>query len=260
MKWSFSRVNSYHTCPRMFLGEYIKRYEQEENSFGEWGSFGHEILEKYYNKDLSIYELAGIYEDEYDEKVITPFPPNRYVNLGEKYYDTGLDYFMNFGDPFKDYEVLGVEQKLDLKVGKYEFTGYIDLILKNENGITIVDHKSKSKFKNKTERMEYLRQLYLYSLFIYKKYKEYPYELIFNMFRTNEIVRELFDKDGYDESKKWLKDTIQQIYNDEEFITRHKRDLSPEKYEKFMTKRQDFFCNWICGVREYCECSDKYIG
>jgi hypothetical protein len=223
---------------------YIQCLDKTANAFAEWGSFGHSLFERYFKGELEFFELSNEYAEKYDANVRTKFPPNTYVNLNQKYYDVGKEYFDNFEGLFDDCERLGVEQEIHINIGGYRFVGFIDLILRDKNGILIIDHKSKSKFKTKKEKDEYLTQLYLYSIYIYEKYGDYPYCLMFNMFRANEMVEEKFDIKKYEAAKKWVVDTISEIYKD----------------ECFDPKQEPFFCNYICSCSAYCKCSDKYLG
>lgn len=242
-RWSFSSINAYKQCPAMFYKQYIECLKRTNNAFAEWGSFFHDLFEKYYKKELEFFELSLIYENEYSNNVRLKFPPNAYVNLNENYYKKGKEYLDNFEGDFEDCEILGIEQEIHLNIDGYNFIGYIDLVLKDDKGIFIVDHKSKSKFKSKKEKKEYLRQLYLYSIYIHEKYGVYPYRLIFNMFKVNEKIDVNFDYKEYEDAKKWFIETIKDIYNDIEF----------------KTQSDDFFCNWLCSVNSFCKCSDKYI-
>lgn len=247
--WSFSRINSYKTCRRMFYMQYVQhpKPKGDDNFFSEFGIFNHTIFQKYYENELEFFELSDYYKENYYNVVKHQAPPNRYVNLNTKYYDTGENYWNTFEGLFDEYEILGVEEKFKIKIDNYNFTGFIDLVLRNEDGIVIVDHKSHSKFKSKKEKAEYLIQLYLYSIYIYEKYGEYPKRLIFNMFRIPEIIVEEFDMNKLEESKRWVKTTIEQIYNDEKFMCNTAKEMA-------------FFCNNICGMRSYCKCSDNYLG
>lgn len=244
MTWSFSSVNCYAQCPKMFKMSYIDCLSKSNNAFAEWGSFGHLLLEKYYNGEMEFFELSQAYEGGYRDNVKLSFPPNAHVNLNKSYYEAGKLYFDQFEGGFDDCEILGVEQKINIEVGKYKFVGYIDLILRDPEGnIFICDHKSKSKFKNKKEKREYLHQLYLYSIYIYEKYGVYPSKLVFNMFRVGNFEEEIFSLEELEKSKKWFIKIIETIYLD---VT-------------FKSKPDDFFCNWLCSVKHHCSCSDKYI-
>lgn len=257
MRFSFSSVNAYATCPKMFYLTYIKKADKVQNAFSQWGSFGHSILEKYYKGELELFELSEIYEDGYDENVNLKFPDNVYVDLNETYRSAGKKYFDNFEDDFYDYEVIGVEQKIEVTIGKYRFVGYIDLILKDDNGYYICDHKSKSGFKSKSELRHYLFQLYIYSKYIYETYGEYPIGLIFNMFRKGDIVREPFDLNEYSKALNWAKSTIDVLYEDKDFKDKIVLSYLAKKKDIKEFKKDDFFCNALCSVRKSCPRAKK---
>ncbi len=241
--WSYSRVNSYNTCPRMFFLQYIESVSQNGNFFADWGLYIHSLLEQYYKKELAIYELVGQYENGYEESITHQAPPNKYVDLSVSYYNTGKEYFENFEDKYEDHKILGVEDEIKIDIDGRKFTGYIDLnTLSTDDGIYVIDNKSKKSFKNKKEEHDYLRQLYLYSIHIFDKYGEYPTKLIFNMVRGNVDIINPFCKSELDNSKKWFHDEINKIYNENDFLAK------PNK----------FFCDWLCSVGKHCEHSYRY--
>lgn len=231
----------------MFFLTYIKKEKQLQNAFAEWGSFGHSLLERYYKDQLELFEIATQYEVEYQNKVVQSFPPNSFVDLAEKYYQDGLKYFSHFEGLPDHYIVLAVEKKISVSINSLPFVGIVDLILKDktDNGIIIVDHKSKSKFKNKTEQQEYARQLYLYSMYVKEKYGVYPKELQFNMFRAGEVITIPFDINDLQKAVQWFTDTVVAIYQEIEF--KDKFDVCDN------LSQDDFFCNELCGSREICE-------
>ena len=243
--WSYSSVNCYKTCPRCFKLSYIDCLTKVNNAFASWGSFMHSLLERYFKGECEFFELSEAYKAKYKENVTEKFPYNAFVDLSSSYYDAGVRYLNNFDGLPDNYDVLGVEQKVELIIEKYKFIGYIDLIIKdkNDNKIIIVDHKSKNKFKSKKEKAEYLRQLYLYSLYIKQKYGEYPKELKFNMIR-GEMITETFKESECKKAVEWFTETIKMIYQDNTY------DENPD----------DFFCDNLCGVREHCPKSSKYKG
>jgi hypothetical protein len=232
--WSFSKLNCFDTCKYAFYLQYIEENKGIDNSFGQFGTHCHKILEKYANNELEIFELLPEYEMTYWETVTEKFPPNKYKDLGESYFNQGLEYFENF-EGFDEYEILGVEEEVKFKIGEFNFTGFIDLVLRKD-GIIINDHKSKSKLSKK-EKEKYLKQLYLYSIPIKEKYGEYPKELWFNMIRFNEIIKEQFQMNKLEETKEWALNSINSILNE--------KDWKPTN--------SDYFCRFICGVRELCD-------
>lgn len=228
----------------MFKYTYIDVLSKTNNAFAEWGSYNHFLLEKYYRREIELFDLTDAYKKDYRASIKCKFPPNAYKDLNKSYYESGIEYYNNFNDDFSEYTIIGVEQEIHLLIDKYKFIGYIDLILKDkDDNYIIVDHKSKSKFASKKEKKEYLRQLYLYSIYIKETYGKYPVKLIFNMFRTNEIIETDFSESECNSAKQWLIDTIRKIYEDKEFL------CSPDEY----------FCNFLCSVRHFCRSSKDFI-
>lgn len=245
IRWSYSSVNSYQQCPRQFKLSYIDALPRVDNAFSDWGSFMHYLLEQYFKGKLEFFELSQIYVNEYSKHIKCTFPPNKYVNLNESYYNKGKEYLDNFDGDFDDCEVLAVEQKVKLDIGGRPFVGVIDLVARGPDGkYRVIDHKSKKSFASKREEAEYLRQLYLYSIWIKQNYGEYPSQLIFNMFRGGKKVIHDFVEDELSAAIEWFTSTIDSIYSDTEF------KASPN----------EFFCNFLCGVRHYCPYSNDYDG
>ena len=242
MRWSFSSVNAYNTCPKMFKLTYIDSAPKVNNAFAEWGTFMHSLLEKYFKHEIEFFELSQLYLDGYKEHVKCSFPPNKWVDLGQKYYDRGKEFCDNFDGDFEDCEVLGVEEKVKLDIEGRPFVGVIDLLVRDKDGLCVIDHKSKAKFKSIAERNDYLRQLYLYSIWVKEHYGEYPYKLMFNMVRAGGKVEVLFDENKADEAKAWFLSTIDEIYGDETF------KATPD----------NFFCDSLCSVRHSCPNSNDY--
>lgn len=232
MRWSFSRINGFNTCPYCWFNTYILKEKSGSNVFAEFGLIGHEILEDFLNEKIFYWDLADRFEEEFIK--LDKFPPNKYVDLRETYYKGGNDYFTNF-DGFPDLTPLEVELQINTRVFDYEFIGYIDYLArdKKDGKIIVIDHKSKGGFKSKRERAEYARQLYLYCKGVYEKYGEYPKELRFNMFRKGDTIKIPFKMEDYLEAQQWAFDTIQTI---------KQKDI-------FKVTDDDFFGNWLCNHR-----------
>lgn len=258
--WSYSSVNSYQNCPRCFFLERIQKVEKVQNAFAEWGSFMHSILERYFKGEIDIFDLLDVYEKEYKRRVQCAFPFNKYADLSSRYYEAGLNYLSNFNGLSPKFEILGIEDKAILTIGKRKFIGYIDLILRHRDtkSIVIVDHKSKSSFKNQKELNEYLRQLYLYSLYVKEKYGEYPESLMFNMVRAGDKVSHPFSEDRLNEAVDWFLSTIDLIYSDLKFEDKISIEYE-RKFKDISTYRpgDDFFCSALCGARNFCERSGR---
>lgn len=257
MRWSFSRLMTYNTCPYSFYLQYIKKVNQDQNGFSQYGTFVHELLERYAKDELMIFELLDEYNDKFTQNVTCDFPPNKYVDLAQSYYQCGYDYFANFNG-FDNYKIIEVEKEVKFKIDKYPFIGYIDLLVENNKGeVEIIDHKSKDLSKpqkkkwedvetrRNTEFYQYLRQLYIYSIPLVEQESIIPKYLNFNCFRKSRWIQIPFDMNDYNESKQWALDVINHIYADETMTNVYNKE---------------FFCNFICGVSHYCPSSNKFLG
>lgn len=225
--WSFSSVKLFEQCPFAFWLKYVEDQTEEDNAFAQHGKFAHSLLERYFKGELMAFELADVYENEYHKYVTLQFP---YANIARSFYEKTFQYFQTF-DGFPE-EVIGVEEKLEGKFGDYNFVGYADLILRDDKGIIIVDHKSHAAFKNKKERSEYFRQLYLYAECVKQKYGEYPYKLMFNMFRIPKMEVELFAPSSNRNDESWFIERVNTIMNNKEW------DCKPDAW----------YCANLCGM------------
>lgn len=240
--WSFSRLNSFYTCKRMWYIQYILRIKGEGNFFSDYGTFFHKMMEAYDKGELQLYELLDYYSDNFKANVCHKAPPNKYVSLYDTYYQKGIDYLMTFDG--HDDETVAVEKQINVTFpfngDEIKVVGYIDRLSKDKNGLIITDYKSKGKFTNKSEKEHYLLQLYLYSIGAFDLYGEYPYLLNFDMFRAGVVVSEKFDKKKIDIVENWIFDTIRSIINEKDFC------------RKTDNIRKDFFCQHLCSCKDQC--------
>lgn len=265
MLWSYSRLETFEKCPKCFFLTYILKKQQIEGAFGQYGSFGHELLEKYFKEELMCFELEDKFINEYTSKITAYFPPIRNGDLSVKYFEQGKEYFNNFNGIDDCYEILGVEAKYNYKISNYNFTGIIDLELKHKDGwLEILDHKSKSKqdktrLSKKDNKTDYIQlidnryipfslaiQLYLYCVPFKEKYGEYPRYFDFNMFRIQDWYKFEFNMDDFNKSINWVNTIINNIYNESKWLKG--KDLD------------NFWCDFVCGTNCYCENSNKFMG
>lgn len=262
MTWSYSRINSYYQCPKMFYMSYIDKAESIDSAFAQWGSLCHSILDDYAKGNLLEFELGDTYEVRYPEYMTERFPPNKWTDLNAKYYDNGKEFFDDFEGFPEHWEIIASEQEIRIDIGGIRVRGFIDLIIrdKRDGRIIIVDHKSKAKFKNEQELEHYGYQLYFYAIWVYENFGEWPKELIFNMFRIRDEKHIAFTEDGLQKAIGWLKENVNNIFEDEDFLDKVELEYQ-EKGEPIPENLQaDFFCRHLCSVRYHCERSGLYIG
>lgn len=245
MRWSFSRLEQYYTCPYSWKKGYIDCDEKEGNAFASYGSLCHILLQEYEEGKLDIFDISQEYENRFNEAIPEDFPPNKFVNLRDSYFNKGQTYFDNLDLDLSEYEILGIEREVNFEIYNKPFVGYIDLLLRDKDGkIIVVDHKSASIKINKNgqvakgsaEKMEtYKKQLYLYSMPIIEEYGHVDI-LRWNLFNEQKWYEVPFDQKEYENTIQWAKDTIKMIEWEEEWRP------DPEMYK----------CNFICDFRHSC--------
>ena len=246
MIWSFSRVNS-SGCLYSFYLSYIEEQKGAENAFAQFGTACHETLEKYLKGELDMFSVLPYYQQRFNELVTYDFPSNKYVDLREKAYTAGEEYFSCIDFDFDKYEVLGVEKEYRFNVGKYPFKGFIDALYRNkETGeIIIRDHKT-SSFKylksgevSKTDAEHFLsfrRQELLYSIPVLEEYGRVDY-LSWNMIRDKRIIQIPFNQDELNETIEWCKERIHTLEEEVLWLPDNKNS---------------YFCNVLCSNRSFC--------
>ena len=236
-KYSFSKLNSWWTCPYGFKLRYIDHKVGIGNAFSSFGTLVHSIMERYAKGELELEHLSSIYEWEFKSAVKEKFPWNKYVDLQQSYYTQGLEFLQNFTG-YTGYKILGVEENFEIKIQDWIFVGVADLIFEDENGRLIVrDYKSKASFKDDKERDKYARQLYLYALFVKEKYGRWPDELQFLMFRKQKLVSIQFDAERLKEALAWASNTVA--------VIREAFNYPPTC--------DAFYGENLCNHRKYCE-------
>ena len=250
MTWSFSRVNSFDTgCRFGWYLSYIERLGGAPGFFGAYGSFCHEILEKYFKGELNIFDLSQYYIDHFNEVVYMDAPPNNYVDLKESYYNKGLKFFNEFSPNMENYEIVGVEKKVEFEIEGYPFVGYIDLLCrdKRDNKFVLIDHKSATikvlqsgaiSKKDQHHFLEFKRQQYLYSKAVIEEFgADCVKELKWNMFKDCTWLGCKWSKEEYQEALDWAVKTIHEIEEEDTWA---------------MKEETDFFCNYLCDTKSFC--------
>ena len=247
MVWSFSRVNGADKCRYAWYRQYVEEDRGAPNAYAQFGTICHKTLEKYLKGELDIFTVSQYYQDHYKDYVTCNFPPNKYVDLGEKAYLGGKEYFDNINFDFDRYEILGVEKELNFQVGKYPFHGFADAIYRDrETGEMILrDHKSSSfkylkngnvSSKDREHFKEFRYQEYLYSIPLIEEYGKVDY-LSWNMIRDQREIKIPFDEKEFKEAQEWCVKTIEDLEQEMLWLP----DTS-----------SSYWCNTICSNRGTC--------
>lgn len=241
MTWSFSRVETFESCPYRWYLKYIRNCRDTDKFYASYGSFIHKIIERYYKGELEQNDMATEFLLGFSENV-RGIRPNQAVV--ESYIDSGTEYLRNF-KPFP-FDMIAVEKRVDFEIEGIPFTGYIDFLGEKDGEFYIVDNKSRNlKPRSKRQKPtkndivldEKLRQLYIYSAAVEQEYGKLPKALYFNCFKNGQFIEEPFSAEAYEEAKKWAVDTVRRIEDEEDF------EANPEF----------FSCIYICGVSGKCD-------
>lgn len=243
MTWSYSRVNSFEDCPYAWYLKYVYSTDRNEQGlfFSSYGKFMHELLADFFRGSSTRNQLAARYAIDFLNEVKGSAPSRK---IFSSYFQDGLNAIHSL-KPFQE-KVVAVEEKLDFEVNGKPCIGFVDLILEGNDGLIIVDHKSRnlkplSKKATPTKNDElvhaYLRQLYLYSYAYQKMHQKPIIGLWLHCFRQNSVIKVPFDKHEQDRVLQWFYDTTETIADTTEF-----------------PPNMDFWrCRYLCGQNDQCE-------
>ena len=216
MTWSYSKLLCFKSCPYQFYLRYILREYPSDLFYASYGTFVHSLLAGFYAGKYKPEELVPKYIQGFFGAVRGKTPGLK--TFGD-YFSQGLDAMR---DPWvPDAKIIGTETKIIYDIGRYKFTGFIDLTLEEDDGsLTIVDHKShnlkprsgrrKPTLKDQ-ELDDYLRQLYLYAAGVEQSMGRLPDWLMFNCYRSGVQIKERFDQQKYHDALDWAVSTIKEV-------------------------------------------------
>jgi len=250
-RFSFSKLTTYENCPYEWLLHYKFGERGSDNAFARAGSVAHELIDDYWRGKVSEFELPQEFENRWQEQFEDEGWSIRVFgrDVTEKTKNDFANYFSDVSLP-DGWKVLESEKQYTMifkhKGESIMLTGILDLLAEDENGdLIVIDNKSKAGFKNDAEKSEYLRQLYLYSLFIRERFGKFPKKLCFNLMRlpkNKRFVIEEFEEEAMWEIVKWIFKTTKDIKG--EFL--------------WEPKPNNFYCHSLCGQRYNCRFGPLY--
>lgn len=243
MTWSYSRVTAYEFCKYRWLMSYIMGIKGSKPMFfSSYGKFAHDLLADILLGNTKREDALIRYLTEFNTSVLGKSPSQKVFS---NYFNDGARYFSSLkGLP--ESNIAGVEEEFEIEIDGVPLTGFIDLRTKENDKTSIWDHKShalkqssgKAKpTKSDLELREFQKQLYLYSEYERVASGCYPENLIFNCFRTGEIIREPFDKERMQETKDWFKRSVEEI----------------SKTDDWDPSINYFKCRYLCDINDECE-------
>ncbi len=182
-RMSFSQLQTYVRCPLQYKYRYVLRVPTEGNHALSFGSTIHNTLQAWMEK-LKILRSAqqqGLFDTPqntssddgsvpdvqellniYHEKWIDDWYQNEQQK--KEYQDHGVQILKTFYEHHQPFPQLpqAIEQSFTIPIGNCTFTGRIDRIDKNEQGVTIIDYKT-GEPKTTLQKID-KQQLHLYHL------------------------------------------------------------------------------------------------
>ena len=269
--YSFSRLKLFNECRHAYFLTYVLKVQKRVNIYSEIGTTIHEILENIQGgKEIPIEERIEMFEDKVDECEIFGIS---FVNdnIKEKYVKNVKHCLRNFKSiQGKNFEI---EKEITLDIDGYKLTGFIDLVVHNDDGtVSIIDYKTSSKYAKK-DLQKNANQLIIYGLALeqlgYKvrdvkwymiKYATIQGKRGSKMIERRELedgqeFEDCFVEYPYNEVSKmecidWIIDTIEEIESLTTYDTWEHKDIN---------KGNSFYCSNICSVCGKCEALKQYL-
>lgn len=240
MTFSFSNVNSFNTCKYGWKLSYLDKEKRIGNAFSDYGLLAHQTLELYFSGDLEVWDLPNYYQDHYGEFLKNNFPlyPPK---MAESYYNSGLYFFENFDFNKNDYEILMIEDTIKSEYKGIKIVVKPDLLLKSkkDGSYILFDYKT-SKLKDDKIKLDYQRQFYIYSYFIFLDRDIEINKIKIWYIRDNKILELKIDPFEVQEALDWFENTVNDI--------KKEKDWNPN-----LSKENNYFCGQICSFRENCK-------
>ena len=153
--------------------------DRDDSIYKVTGGISHDIMERFYTHELDYDKMA----EEFDDGWMTAFDiaELKFVRGDGKRNQSIADkYYYDLKNFFETHEIINepidIEQFVTVKVGDEYYQGYIDALIKHEDGsYTILDWKTSSIYKGDKAKNE-CGQLTLYGIALHQK--GIPYEKI----------------------------------------------------------------------------------
>ena len=172
--YSFSRYNNFIQDPYSYYLTYLRHAPQKEKQsiYSLQGTAIHEILQDYLEGKTTYEEMLDRYEEtlmqiNLDGYMYDCSDKDRNKNIADKYEESIRLFFKNYQPTGNKYLI---EKPVVVKIGRFLFLGYIDLITRTKEGkFQILDIKSSSIYKGEKKKKE-SSQLLIYAQAIRDKF------------------------------------------------------------------------------------------
>ena len=245
--FSYSNLSTFESCKLLWKMIYLEGIERTSSWWAEYGLVCHETIEKYFKGEIASYEMLQYYQDNY-ERIVVSEEPKIGRNLGEIYYQQGIEFFSNFDFPRDKYELINIEDKVETEINKIKFVIKPDAVLKDKeaNKIIILDHKTSNPYDTKgnvkkDKILPYARQLQLYASLLWAEKQIQVDQMWLWFVRFNKIEKFLVDPEKAFNNLNRFLNIVEQIKNE--------KDFNPNTSNKF-------FCLNFCSYSVSCAYKD----
>lgn len=161
---SYSRLDMYSTCPARYFFTYIAKEERVFGPAASLGSVVHGVLEDVVGEPLDLDQMHGLM-DTHREK----YDPDGLI--GADLWAIGQQVLTEFYDTHagEKFEIVGKELSFALLIGSAKIIGYIDLVTKHKDYISVTDYKT-GKWEVAAKNIPENLQLGLYALALSQQY------------------------------------------------------------------------------------------
>jgi RecB family exonuclease len=167
LRLSFSRVDTYTTCPLKFRFSYVDRMPQQPSPHLSWGSTIHKVLELWWDQKLpsppSVESLYQALYDHWEDEGFADMPREEKLEWYRHARTVVTRHHARFADGYRP--AVATEEWFELDLGDdIQVVGSIDHVERTgSGGIGIVDWKTNRKAKPR-ERVAGSLQLAIYAL------------------------------------------------------------------------------------------------
>lgn len=201
--YSFSRLESFHTCQHGYYLTYVKGNREGDNIYSFLGSVMHDILENLQQEIYGKEKAIEIFEERFDDADMFGYEFMS-ENVKTKYRECLLHYLEHY-EPIKAKD-FKIEEYFEFEIEGIKMKGYIDFYYYDENGkIVVLDYKTSSKFSAK-DLPKKARQLVLYGMALEDIHKEKNIEIDKVGFDMLKYVGKLW---GKNKDKTTLKERVE---------------------------------------------------
>lgn len=260
IKYSFSRLDSFHNCKRSYYYTYIMGNRGGENIYSYTGTVVHELTQAMIQKQITNEEAVDKFIAAIDDAEMLDLPwmsenvRNNYVSC--------VSHFLENYNPV-DNPTIRIEDYFEVDINGVILRGYIDLWYRIGNEIYIIDLKTSTKFSKK-DLPKKSRQLLIYAIALSEKYPDYKINLQFNMLKYVLKKGKLFERNKLDLFEQYEDGIVDVEYTQEsidevkEYVTNTVKEIN--KLDKTdmaywytgYDPETNFFCKNLCGFRKLC--------